>query len=202
MERARQREAERELVTGKLSSTAIEGALVRLRPISEDDVQTLLRWYTDPDVVYWLHASDRPALTEDEVRRRFAPAAASENEARWMIETLDGKTIGVVRLLDIDRECGRAELAIVVGEKEHWGEGYGTDAVEVALAHGFNELSLRRVWLITDADNERGIRCYEKCGFRREGVLRAHRTRYGEPLDMVMMGVLSEDRQTQKMEEE
>jgi RimJ/RimL family protein N-acetyltransferase len=52
---------------------------------------------------------------------------------------------------------------------------------------------MRRVDLITDIDNERGIRCYEKCGFVREGVLRAHRLRYGQPLDMATMAVLRED---------
>jgi RimJ/RimL family protein N-acetyltransferase len=52
---------------------------------------------------------------------------------------------------------------------------------------------LRRVTLITDADNERGIRCYEKCGFVKEGVLRGHRLRHGEPLDMLAMAVLAEE---------
>jgi hypothetical protein len=49
------------------------------------------------------------------------------------------------------------------------------------------------VTLIADADNARGIRCYEKCGFVREAVLRGHRLRYGRPLDMIAMGVLRED---------
>jgi RimJ/RimL family protein N-acetyltransferase len=110
-----------------------------------------------------------------------------------MIEAVDGETIGMVRLVDVDRDCGRAELAIVIGEKEYWGAGYGTEAIALVLRHGFGELGLRRVWLITDADNERGLRCYQKCGFRVEGTLRGHRTRYGEPLDMLVMGVLAED---------
>ena len=54
-------------------------------------------------------------------------------------------------------------------------------------------MGLRRVQLITDEDNARGIRCYEKCGFVREGLLRAHRLRYGKPLNMVIMGVLKEE---------
>ena len=46
---------------------------------------------------------------------------------------------------------------------------------------------------LADADNARGIRCYERCGFRHEGLLRAHRLRYGKPLDMVTMGILREE---------
>lgn len=84
-------------------------------------------------------------------------------------------------------------MYISIGEKECWSAGYGTDTVRTVLRYAFNELGLRRVHLITDADNARGIRCYEKCGFVREGVLRAHRLRYGQPLDMVEMAVLRED---------
>jgi RimJ/RimL family protein N-acetyltransferase len=54
-------------------------------------------------------------------------------------------------------------------------------------------MGLRRIGLITDADNLRGVRCYEKAGFVREGLLRAHRLRYGQPIDMLTMAVLKED---------
>ena len=87
----------------------------------------------------------------------------------------------------------RAELAISIGEKDCWSRGLGTDAVRTVLRHGFEDLGLRRVDLHTDADNARGIRCYEKCGFVREGVMRARRLRYGEPLDMVLMAVLRDE---------
>ena len=62
-----------------------------------------------------------------------------------------------------------------------------------AREDGFEELGLRRVDLHTDADNARGIRCYEKCGFVREGVMRERRVRYGKPLDMVLMAVLRDE---------
>jgi RimJ/RimL family protein N-acetyltransferase len=52
---------------------------------------------------------------------------------------------------------------------------------------------LRRVDLLTDADNERGLRCYEKCGFVREGLLRKRRLRFGQPVDMIVMSVLREE---------
>ena len=92
-----------------------------------------------------------------------------------------------------DKAHRRAELGIAIGEKGDWGRGYGTDAIRVILRFAFEVLKLRRIELITDADNERGIRAYEKCGFVCEGVLRAKRLRYGKPLDMLIMAVLSED---------
>jgi RimJ/RimL family protein N-acetyltransferase len=84
----------------------------------------------------------------------------------------------------------RAELAISIGETDCWSRGYGTDAIRAVLRHAFETMGLRRIDLHTDADNARGIRCYEKCGFVREGVMRERRLRYGKPLDMVVMGAL------------
>ena len=65
--------------------------------------------------------------------------------------------------------------------------------MRVLLRHAFEELGLRRITLITDVDNERGIHAYEKVGFRREGILRSHRLRYGQPLDMLTMAVLRDE---------
>jgi RimJ/RimL family protein N-acetyltransferase len=180
----------------------LEGTLVRLRPVRGNDVELLTRWFDDPEVRYWLHHSDRPDASEGEVRDRFGPAAAKEGELRWMIEAGGGPVIGMVRLEGIDRIHGRAELAITIGEKAYWSRGYGTDAIRLALGHAFQDLGLRRVWLITDADNERGIRCYEKCGFKREGVLRAHRLRHRQPLDMLIMGAMGAEREARILREE
>jgi RimJ/RimL family protein N-acetyltransferase len=57
----------------------------------------------------------------------------------------------------------------------------------------FESLDLHRIELVTDADNERGIRAYEKAGFKREGILRGKRQRYGQPIDMLMMSVLRQE---------
>jgi RimJ/RimL family protein N-acetyltransferase len=127
------------------------------------------------------------------VREHFWRPVAEGRAIAWVIETADGAPIGTLRLLEIDPHHGRAELAITIGETAFWGRGLGTDAIRQALRHAFHDLSLRRVSLITDADNDRGIRCYEKAGFAREGLLRAHRLRYGEPIDMLSMAVLRED---------
>jgi RimJ/RimL family protein N-acetyltransferase len=171
----------------------LEGALTRLRPLTQSDLGDLIRWYSDPEVNHWLHQSEYQDVSEERVRAKFGPGTESAADVRWIIEAIDGTPIGMVRLEGIEGAHARAELAVSIGEKAYWSRGYGAEAIGLALRHGFEGLGLRRVHLITDADNERGIRCYEKCGFRREGVLRGHRVRYGEPLDMVVMGVLRDE---------
>jgi RimJ/RimL family protein N-acetyltransferase len=168
----------------------LRGESVQLRAIVEDDLPLLVRWMNNPDVRYWLHQSERPDATVDTVRVRFGLEQEGLPNLVWMIVTLQGRPVGHVGLLGVDPHSLRAELAISIGEKDAWSHGYGTDAIRAVLRHAFTELGLRRIDLHTDADNARGIRCYEKCGFVREGVMRERRLRYGKPLDMVVMGVL------------
>jgi RimJ/RimL family protein N-acetyltransferase len=184
----------------------LRGERVRLRAVAEGDLPLLVRWMNDPEVRYWLHHSDRPDATEETVRGRFGLTDDGFPNTVWMIETLrvlphdpahsgqaEGRPVGHVGLLGVDPHHKRAELAISIGEKDCWSRGYGTDAIRAVLRHGFEALGLRRIDLHTDADNARGIRCYEKCGFVREGVMRERRLRYGKPLDMVMMGLLRDE---------
>jgi len=173
---------------------ALTGRRVRLVPEHVEHAPLIARWNDDPEVRHWLHRSeDPPELFERAaVEQLIRAMLADPSHVRFVIETEDGEPIGDVGLLGIHRS-GRAELSIVIGEKTHWARGYGADAIRTLLRFGFESLGLRRVTLIADADNARGIACYLRCGFRQEGVLRAHRLRYGRPLDMVTMAVLREE---------
>lgn len=180
----------REIAVAVAPEVRIEGALVRLRPPSDGDVPHFVRWYNDPDVLHWLHMTEGPPATEAMEQERIDKSRSDPYQMLWIIETNEGRVVGNITLLQIDTVHGRAWLGITIGEKDCWSHGYGTDAIRLLLKYAFESLGLRRVQLITDADNERGIRCYEKCGFYREAVLREHRLRYGQPLDMVQMAVL------------
>ena len=171
----------------------LQGKLALLRPRRDDDAAHFVRWHNDPDVRHWLHMSEAPEQTLEAERQRWNLVRSDAARVSFMIETKDGEVIGNVNLIGVDEVHGRAELGISIGEKEYWGLGYGTDAMRVLLRFAFETLNLRRIELITDIDNERGIRAYEKAGFTQEGVLRAKRLRYGKPLDMLLMSVLRED---------
>jgi len=179
------------------AEAVLEAATVHLRPVEERDLPLCVRWSNDPDVRHWLHRSERPLSTLELEREWHEQRLRNPSWAEWCIETADGRPIGVVRLRGIDEAQGRAEMGVYIGETDSWSRGYGTDAIRRVLRYAFGELGLRRVWLITDADNARGIRCYQKCGFVQEGFLRGHRLRYGRPLDMLAMGVLREEWEAQ-----
>ena len=58
------------------------------------------------------------------------------------------------------------------------------------LKHGFKELNLNRIFLRVYEINLRGIRSYEKAGFKQEGRLRQDRFMDGKYIDVLLMSVL------------
>lgn len=70
---------------------------------------------------------------------------------------------------------GNIEFFNRVFEEAEWGialtakmqnKGYGTEALKRSVEYGFNDLGLKRIYLIVYVNNPRAQHVYEKCGFR------------------------------------
>ena len=173
---------------------------VRLRRVEREDLPRFVAWLNDPEVrrqlalVYpvgfaheeaWFEAQHKAESAVQpfsvDVRAHSTPDAGLE--PGW-------KHVGGAGFHSVDWPSRSAELGIVLGSRDSWGQGYGTDATRALVGWGFRELNLNRVWLRVFEDNARGIRCYEKVGFRIEGRLRQDRFREGRYLDTLVMGIL------------
>jgi len=110
------------------------------------------------------------------------------------IRTLeDDRLIGFTGLDGDAFPNGDTFVGIGIGERDFWGKGYGTDAMNVILRYAFQELNLRRVSLTTFEYNPRAIRSYEKAGFVHEGHVRKFLLREGQRWDLLFMGILREE---------
>ena len=174
----------------------LEGELVRLRALEPSDAALLQRWVNDREVTHFTSARYLFSLQSEEAWVRERPPNSLANGVRLAIETKDGRHIGILQLLETRLEDRKAELAITIGEKDCWSQGYGTDAVVTALRFAFHQMNLHRVWLTTLEYNERAIACYRKCGFQEEGRLRQEVFKFGRFWDFVIMGVLRNDFET------
>lgn len=173
--------------------TLAEGP-VSLRPLADADAPTLLRWLTDPRVLeYW----EGPGAV-------FTPARIREDffEDEWnasrCIVQYDGQDIGYVQVYQLDGEmCGEYQypqpegLAFgidqFIGEPELWGRGVGRKFLRLLCGHLFSELGAEAVVLDPHADNERAVRCYEACGFRKIKLLPEHEMHGGVLVDCWLM---------------
>jgi RimJ/RimL family protein N-acetyltransferase len=171
----------------------LEGKLVRLRAREPEDLERNLRWMNDREVRQFLLEVRYPVSRLDEEKWMEENQGSSFQHVRLAIETREGQHIGNIDLGPASPEHRRASLGIMIGEKECWGRGYGTDAIRTLLCFAFREMNLNRVWLTTDENNARALGCYRKCGFREEGRLRQDRYLEGRHWDTIVMGVLREE---------
>jgi RimJ/RimL family protein N-acetyltransferase len=178
----------------------IAGEKVRLRALEEEDAEDCWRWFNTWEMVRHLESRypiSRPV--EREIVERLTKPQA--NDKVFAIEMIEGGLyLGNVGLHRISWEDRRATFGIFIGEKAYWGKGYGTDATRAIVRFAFDQMNLNRIDLQVLADNERGIRCYEKVGFVREGVQRQHRYREGRYVDMMMMSILREEYEARRDE--
>lgn len=174
-----------------ISESILQGEAVLLRPVEESDLPQFVEWLADPEVTRWLAAVGDPPTLEDEYEWWRARREDPDN-VMWAIDTLDGRMIGTVDLRLVPHAM-RAELGIAIQDKSQWSKGYGTAVVRLVLQYAFEEMGLHRVELHVDEENVRAIRCYEKCGFVREGLLREHRVVEGRYVNTIAMAVLAQD---------
>lgn len=172
----------------------LHGEKTHLRHLERSDIPTFVRWFNDPEVREYV-AINRPMATAEE-ERWFERHLDDKSGEIFAIEATDGEQpvhIGNVGLHDIDWVHRHAELGIVIGEKAYWSKGYGSDAIRAVLRHAFHTLNLHRVYLRVYEDNARGIRAYEKCGFKLEGRSREVVFRHGRYYDDLRMSILDHE---------
>jgi RimJ/RimL family protein N-acetyltransferase len=173
---------------------ALAGSKAQLRAPEVEDLDRCMEWINDWEVVRNLISFTFPCSRLRE-REWLEKAAKGEDPANkvFTIETEDGTYLGNIGLHDIDYASGTAELGIVIGSKEHWGRGYGTDAARVLLRFAFANMGLRKVFLRVFGFNERAIKSYLKLGFREVGRLKEHSLREGRHEDVVYMEVFAHE---------
>ncbi len=171
----------------------IEGKKIRIRAIEKTDIDEIMNWINDPEVKSNLLMRYPVSQYQEEKWIESALGGDSQRNKTFAFETKDGTYLGGIGLHQIDWENSHAEVGIVIGKKEYWNKGYGTDAMMAMLDFAFNQMNLHRVYLRVFEFNHRGIKSYEKCGFKKEGVLRHDRYREGRYYDTIMMGILKEE---------
>lgn len=173
----------------------IEGKKVGLRPLESQDVWLLYRWFNDSRVLEDLGAEDMYFCVSMEEEKMVVESITHDHTKQFFIVQLLGSNtpIGIIGLAYINGWTASAELRLVIGEVEHWGMGYGEDAVQILLDNAFKVRNMHRVWLRVAAYNQKAIALYKKCGFVDEGRLRQDHFHKGQWQDALRMSILEEE---------
>lgn len=165
----------------------IEGEDVSLRTIEEEDVDFLHEQVNDARI--WRPIDRSTPLNRVQERGFFDDVICDDGTVHLLI-VADGSPVGTLGFAPLDRETGTAELGYWV-TPAHQRQGYGTEAVELFVAYGFDQLGLHRISARVMAFNEPSVRLLERVGFVREGTSREAVFVDGERHDAHWYGLLA-----------
>jgi RimJ/RimL family protein N-acetyltransferase len=156
-----------------LHGSLLVGNKTRLREKKLSDVRNDYRWQSDNELAK-LDAAPVLIMSFSLYLMEYATALHQVNSHRYplAIENLDGKHIGNCTCYDIDVKKREAQLGIMIGNRDYWDKGYGSDAVNIMVDHLFQMTNLQRLYLKTLIWNLRAQKCFSKCGFTSCGHLR------------------------------
>lgn len=165
-----------------------------LRALEPSDKLLLRKIINDPETEYMLGGWSFPVSEKDQ-DEWYASLKTNSGTLRCMIADRNdpGKAFGTVMLTDIDYKNGTAEIHIKLATGEARGKGYGAEAVSAMVNYAFNELRLHCIYARVNDYNLPSRKMFEKCGFKKEGILRGRFYKQGKYVDVFSYSVLKED---------
>ena len=144
----------------------IIGNSIRLREKRLADAPNDYTWQTDPELAR-LDAVPQLTMAFSRYMSNYTSELRCLSSIRYpfAVEVLDGKHIGNCVYYGVDETKGEAELGIMIGNRDYWDKGYGTDAVTTMVSYIFLQTNLNRIYLKTLDWNTRAQKCFQKCGF-------------------------------------
>ena len=157
-------------------------------PDKSKHLENALKWINDTEITQYI--THYLPVTRDFEEEWFDNLRKErEKNVVFAIETHDGKHIGFTGLHNINWHDRTAVAGAIIGDKDYWGKGYGTDSMMVLLSFAFLSLSLRKICASVLAFNKRSLGHVLKCGFRKEGVREKQIYKNGHYEDEVLIAV-------------
>ncbi|MFC4986631.1 GNAT family N-acetyltransferase [Saliphagus infecundisoli] len=164
----------------------LRGQSVTLRTIEEEDIDFLHEMINNPDL--WQGFGAPGPRSKREVENRFE----EQNSGVALLICCDEAALGRVRLVDVDKNWGNAELTCYVAP-ESQRQGLATEACQLVIDYGFDHLPINKIIARIIDSNQSSRSLADKLGFVHEGTLRNHVFHEGQYLDLHCYGILEED---------
>jgi RimJ/RimL family protein N-acetyltransferase len=168
---------------------------LQLSPVTLDDAAALNRWKNDEELQLMSSDTFAPESLEG-TRARLERWLASDPDeiVHFAIRLVDAPgMVGFCHLAEVDRQNQSCKVGIVLGERQLWGQGLGSEAVMALVEQAFAR-QLTRVGAEVYSSNVRSVRMLERVGFEREGVRRRSVRRRGAWEDELLYALLAPER--------
>ncbi len=164
-----------------------------LRPWRDSDVGGLVAACQDPEIGRWTRVPSPYRETDARaylLQRYDAVFSGTAAPFAIVAPEDDRVVLGSIALVRLAWEDLRGEVGYWLA-REARGQGHASRAVRLICAWGRSALGLERIDLLAATGNLASQRVAERCGFRREAVLRSYMRGSDGPQDMVAYGLLA-----------
>jgi RimJ/RimL family protein N-acetyltransferase len=151
--------------------------VITFRPLARDDFPMFREWLARPHVREWW---GWPTSMED-VEAEYGPTLAPGARDRCWIAYEDGEAIGYIQSYVVqgspdgwwpdETDPGARGIDQFLADGSRLGQGLGTRMVRAFVETLFADPAVTKVQTDPSPDNARAIRCYEKAGFERVGIV-------------------------------
>ncbi|HEU4964392.1 MAG TPA: GNAT family protein [Bacilli bacterium] len=177
--------------------------MVSIRLAEPQDADKLYQFRQDEEVMFWSAGGIGYAITsKSDIAEMLETQSTRNGSMVYVVEVEEEQedtgekerlVIGTISFREMDMIARHATIGMLIGDRNYWGRGLGTEIVRQFVRLLFTRFNMNRINIDTFADNVRAIRCYEKVGFVVEGRRPQKMWTMNGLRDQVLMGLLRED---------
>lgn len=171
----------------------LEGNRIYLREVRLSDVNANYHvWMNDPEVMQYMES--RFTAHSIESIQSFVEMMLNDKDYLFLAIVVKERDrhIGNIKLGPINRTHSFADIGILIGEKDCWGKGYGTEAIRLLTSYAFTTLKLHKLTAGCYDVNKGSENAFKKVGFVVEGVRKQHRLYDGKYVDSILFGLIND----------
>ena len=168
----------------------LEAERLYLREVRTADVNdTYHRWMNDPDVTRYLESRFYPSSMEGIADFVASLRGDRNNVFLAIMIKQDHRHIGNIKLGPINWIHRTADIGLLIGEKDCWGQGYAAEAIRCLRGYAFSVLNLHKLTASCYDCNLGSARAFLKAGFHQEGTRKEQFFCEGRYVDQVLLGL-------------
>jgi RimJ/RimL family protein N-acetyltransferase len=177
----------------KMTTAFITGKHIYLRDVRLSDAnENYYRWMNDSEVTKYTESRFYPVSKE--ALEEYVKEKQKNKDSIFLaiIFKENQQHIGNIKLGPINWIHRLADIGIIIGEKDYWGRGCAAEAIRLISNYAFSTLNLHKLTAGCYKGNAGSGKAFEKAGFTKEGMRKAHMFYDGGYQDIFQYGLINQ----------
>jgi len=163
----------------------LKGERIELRKLTENDAtEKYVSWLNDPEVNQYLES--RFATHTVESTKEFIKGLSANDHMFGIF--LNNEHIGNIKL-HVNPRHNYGDIGYLIGEKQHWGKGYMTEAIKLIVNYAFETVGLDKVYAGVYSNNIGSQNALISAEFTFEAIQKEQFVCNGKRVDNFLYGI-------------